>query len=145
MSQFSDGNLSTPLKEVEIPVTLASQFTANVTPLLHQIRHALTALLDTGQTTTIDLRGIPLAPGEETRIESALGKGELKAELNSLGRSDIIETAYPGVWLISHFNTEDVVVGKTIEVTFMPDIMLSQQADIEAGLEKLSGELEPVN
>ena len=51
--------------------------TGNVVPLLHEIRHALERLVDSGEPTMIDLRGIPLAPGEEDALESALGSGEV--------------------------------------------------------------------
>ena len=133
--------------EFDIPVTVAEEFTGNVTPLLHEIRHAIEALLAEGQITTIDLRSMPLAPGEEKRIEALLGEGEIRVMLNALGRSDILETRFPGVWLIIHRNTEDVILGKHIQISFIPDIIKAQQRDIEAGLEQLSSELqiEPVN
>ena len=56
--------------------------TGNVIPLLHEIRHALRALLDEGEETVIDLRGIPLGPGEEAHIEERLGHGEVRVELS---------------------------------------------------------------
>ena len=84
---------------------------------------------------------MPLAPGEEKRIETLLGEGEVRVELNTLGRSEIMETRYPGVWLITHRNTEDVLLGRHIEISFIPDILKAQQCDIETGLEQLSSEL----
>ena len=42
--------------------------TYNVQPLLHEIRHALARLLDDGGHTVIDLRSLPLAPGEEEQL-----------------------------------------------------------------------------
>ena len=133
--------------EFDIPVTVAEEFTGNVTPLLHEIRHAIQTLMTEGQTTTIDLRSMPLAPGEEARIETLLGEGEIRAELNALGRSDILETRFPGVWLITHRNTEDVILGRHIQICFIPEILKAQQRDIEAGMEQLNSELqiEPVN
>jgi len=129
------------MPEFDIPVIVAEEFTGNVTPLLHEIRHALRALLTEGQSTTIDLRSMPLAPGEEARIETLLGEGEVRVELNTLGRSEIMETRYPGVWLITHRNTEDVLLGRHIEISFIPDILKAQRCDIETGLEQLSSEL----
>jgi len=125
----------------DIPISVTTEFTGNVTPLLHQVRHALGALLKNGEQTIIDLRSLPLAPGEETHIEEALGQGEVRVELNALGRSDILETRYPGVWLITHRNTDDTVLGKTIEIALIPDILQAQQGDIQSGLEQLSEKL----
>ena len=132
---------STPAPEFDIPVTVNDAYTGNVTPLLNEIRHALTALLEQDQRTVIDLRAMPLAPGEETRIEEELGQGEVRVELSALGKSDIVETRYPGVWLITHSNTEGKVIGKYIEIALIPDILQAQQGDIEVGLEQLSQKL----
>ncbi len=133
-------NHTTP-DTIDIPVRVTAEFTGNVTPLLHEIRHALSALLENGEQTIIDLRSMPLAPGEESHIETALGEGEVRVELNALGRSEIIETQYPGVWLITHHNTDGVLLGKYIEIALIPDILQAQQGDIQAGLEQLSDTL----
>ena len=124
-----------------IPVT-AEAASGNVKPLLHEVRHALKRLANGEDGTVIDLQSIPLAPGEEARIEELLGKGEVRAELDALGPSVVQETSYPGVWLVTHSNTEQVVVGRFIEVTHMPELLKSQQADIEHAISRLEHELE---
>lgn len=116
--------------------------TGNVLPLLHEIRHALERLADGGEGTTIDLQRLPLAPGEEQHIAEALGRGEVRAELDMLGQTVVQETSYPGVWLVIHRNAEESVVARLIEVTDMPDILRSQPADVARGLERLQKELE---
>jgi len=124
-----------------IPVNV-EPFTGNVQPLLHEIRHALRRLAGGEEGTTIDLRALPLAPGEEARIEETLGQGEVRAELQALGPTVVQETAYPGVWLVTHRNTEDRIVARFIEVTRIPRILAAQNEDIEKGLEKLESELQ---
>ena len=116
--------------------------TGNVPPLLHEIRHALKRLALGEAGTSIDLRGLPLAPGEEERIEAILGEGEVRAELQALGQTLVQETSYPGVWLVTHRNADDAVVARYIEVTHMPEILMSQQEDIEWGISKLEKELQ---
>lgn len=115
--------------------------TGNVTPLLHEIRHALQALLESGNETVIDLRSLPLGPGEEARIEERLGCGEVRAELSALGPSEIHETRYPGVWLVTHRNNDNVVIGRFIEICLVPRLVLAQDADIRAGLDELNAQL----
>ena len=115
--------------------------TGNVVPLLHEIRHALERLLNGEDGTVIDMRSLPLAPGEEKRIEDALGKGEVHADLDALGPTTILETSYPGVWLITHRNTEGEVIGRFIEVTRFPSILESQPEDIRTGLTALGNKL----
>ena len=114
-----------------------SAFTQNVQPLLHEIHHALSDLLETGSTRIIDLRALPLAPGEEGLIESALGRGEVTATLNALGPSQIAETGVSGVWLITHFNTEKEIIGKFIEITRMPSILETQMEDLQQSLQAM--------
>ena len=119
-------------------------FTLNVVPLLHEVRHALERLLESGEPTTIDLGAIPLAPGEFEKIDAALGTGEVRAVLDSMGQSQIYETQFSGVWRITHRNAANEVVGRYVEVTRMPEILLAQEADVRVGLDsltrKLSGE-----
>ena len=116
--------------------------TGNVRPLLHEIRHALTRLANGEDGTVIDLRGLPLAPGEEERLNALLGKGEVRAEVDALGPTVIQETLFPGVWFITHCNAEGATVARFIEVTRIPELLKSQQEDIDAGIRRLQQELE---
>jgi hydrogenase-1 operon protein HyaF len=122
-------------------IQTGNELTWNVQPILHEIRHALEELLSNGKTSIIDLRTIPLAPGEEEVILNTLGKGEVHARLDVLGSSEIYETRYSGVWLITHFNENDNVVSRFIEITELPDILKSQHEDMSNALQKLTEEL----
>ena len=119
-----------------------SEFTYNVKPILHEIRHALAKLLDNGETSIIDLRSIPLAPGEEEIILDTLGRGEVVAQLDVLGPSEIYETHFAGVWLVTHFNENKSIVSRFIEITELPDVLNSQRRDIVHALASLETTLE---
>ena len=67
---------------------------------------------------------------------------ELTAELDALGKSLIRETAYPGVWWVEHRNAADEIVGRFLEITRTPEILLSQDADIAAGRARLEDQFE---
>jgi hydrogenase-1 operon protein HyaF len=133
-----DPTTETPVLNVEH----GDELTHNVKPLLHEIRHALAKWLEDEEPTVIDLRSLPLAPGEEDKLLDTLGHGEVHASLNALGPTDIIETGYAGVWVILHYNSEREVIGKFIEVCDIPDLLRSQQDDIREGLEQLQAELD---
>ena len=109
----------------------------NVELLLHQIRHALESLAEGGKGTLIDLGGIPLGPGEEAQLVEFLGEGEVAADVRVLGHSTVRETRIPGVWLITHFDAEDAVTARLIEVTNVPDILLAQPQDMQRGINSL--------
>ena len=131
-----------PANTTQFNIHTGNELTWNVQPILHQVRHALVRLIDAGETCTIDLRSIPLAPGEEETIINALGQGEVHARLDALGRSDIYETVYSGVWLVTHYNENETVVGRFIEITELPDILKSQREDMSDALKELTQELE---
>ncbi|NNJ96785.1 MAG: hydrogenase accessory protein HupE [Gammaproteobacteria bacterium] len=110
--------------------------------MLHEIRHALRTLLETGNGSIIDLRSIPLAPGEEDTILDALGCGEVHAKLNALGPSEIYETRFSGVWMVTHYNAENDVISRFIEITRFPNILESQREDMTTSLDALEALLD---
>ena len=117
-------------------------FYGNVRPLIGEVLHAVDRLLDTGESTTIDLAGLPFGPGELEHLEAMLGSGEVSATHDALGTSHIRETACPGVWWLEHRNAADEVVGRFIEITRTPEILSSQDADIAAGRARLEDKLD---
>jgi len=127
---------------VKFNIQNGDDLTFNVKPLLHEVKHALDNLIETGHTTIIDLRSIPLAPGEEDKILNTLGQGEVKAQLNALGLSEVNETQYAGVWTVTHYNDEHEIISRFIEVTTMPEILCSQTEDIMAAYSRLAITLE---
>jgi hydrogenase-1 operon protein HyaF len=118
--------------------------TGNVAPLLHEIRHALVRLATSDEKTVIDLRALPLAPGEESRIEETLGAGEVRAELDALGPTSVQETAYSGVWLVTHRNAERETIGRFVEICRIPEILMAQDEDIAGSVQQLKQQLEDV-
>ena len=123
-------------------IHVGTELTWNVKPILHEIRHALEKLLKDGETSIIDLRSIPLAPGEEETIIETLGHGEVHARLDVLGSSEIYETQFTGVWLVTHYNEDDSIVSRFIEVTEIPDVLKSQREDVTHALDELVAKLE---
>ena len=129
----------TTLGDIEVQVQAMH---GNVQPILNEVLHALDRLIDNDETTTIDLASLPFAPGELEALEASLATGEVSAQLDALGTSNIRETLYPGVWWIEHRNVYDEVVGRYLEITRMPEILSSQIADICAGRARLGEQFE---
>lgn len=128
--------------EIKFNIQIGDELTQNVKPLLHEIRHALDNLIENDENSIIDLRSIPLAPGEEDTILQKLGTGEVQAKLDALGLSDIYETRYSGVWVITHYNDDKNIISRFIEVTRMPDILKSQSEDVMSAYSNLTIELD---
>lgn len=122
-----------------------NEFTQNVKPILHEIRHALQRLVKDGESSVIDLRSIPLAPGEEESIINTLGQGEVVAHLDALGPSEIYETRYSGVWMVTHFNDSESIVSRFIEVIEIPEVLKSQCQDMVRAIAALESDLSADN
>ncbi len=111
--------------------------TGNLEPLLHEILHALDELASQGAERIIDLRALPLAPGEEQRLLQILGTGEVNASLDALGKSSIQESRFSGIWITTHFNSKGEIMGRYIEITRLPQLLATQPEDMAQGLEAL--------
>lgn len=112
----------------------------NIRALLTEIAARLEKL-EHGETGIIDLNSLPLAPGEYEQLRQTLAQGEISARIDAIGPSEIIETRYPGVWWVTHYNVEGDIVADMLEITTIPEIIKSQPEDIRTGLELLRAQL----
>ena len=125
----------------QIPIRLASpeeMLTGQAEAVLSEIAEMLKRLLDEGTEESIDLHGLPLSPADRAWLNERLGRGEVEIILQAGGRSVLTETAYPGVWKVTHRDTQDRVVAELIEVALVPAIVRPDGKDIKRGYEGLS-------
>lgn len=80
--------------------------TGNLPLILHELRHALDRLIADGTPHVIDLGTLPMSPAETEELARRLGRGEVSAVIEAEGRSEITETAFPGIWHITHRDPE---------------------------------------
>ncbi len=90
-----------------------------------------------GHPGAIDLRWLPLFPGDLDRLQEILGTGEVNAEIAALGTSSARETALQCVWWITHRGTDEAVIGHWIEVTDVPSLLRSDRSAIPYALQAL--------
>ena len=129
--------------KVESGVALEPELRGNSLPLLHEIRHAIARLIAEGETTVIDVQNLPMGPGDDRRLFEALGEGEVRAELSTLGKSVIRESRYSGVWIIEHLNANGGIASRFIEIDWVPSLLRAQAEDVQKGLTELTGALSP--
>jgi hydrogenase-1 operon protein HyaF len=115
--------------ETEIP--------ALVQALVAEIATKVETLADHGQPDTLDLRGLPLLPGDYALLKTLLGTGEVTATVSALGPTRIHETLYPGVWWVTYCNESEEVIGEIIEITVCPSLLISDNEEIRAGVARL--------
>ncbi len=114
----------------------------NLRALLTEIAALLEKFSINGETGMIDLNSLPFAPGEYEQLRQLLGQGEVTVRIEATGPSEIIETRYPGVWWVTHYNVEGDIVADMLEITDIPEIIKSQQTDINTGLELLRAQID---
>jgi hydrogenase-1 operon protein HyaF len=131
---------SNNLKDIPIYAQTDETYSVgNIRALLAEIAARLEKLADGGETGMIDLNSLPFAPGEYEQLRQTLGQGEVSVRIEAIGPSEIIETRYPGVWWVTHYNVEGDIVADMIEIAWLPEIIQSQPEDVHAGLERLKG------
>lgn len=111
--------------------------TQNLKPLMLQIEQALKELLDDGSSSVIDLAAMPFSSQDEEDLRQQLGQGEVSAILEAFGPTLLQETALPGVWLVEHKDAEGRRLTLHLEISRVPSILVTPEADIVDGLEVL--------
>jgi hydrogenase-1 operon protein HyaF len=127
--------------KVESGPVVEPELRGNTLPLLHEIRHALARLIEDGEPTVIDVQSLPMGPGDLTRLLGALGDGEVRAEVEALGKTVVRESRYSGVWIIEHTSGSGTITSRFIEITWVPSLLHAQAEDVQAGLTELADAL----
>lgn len=114
----------------------------NAVPLLHEIAALLDKLARTGEGGGVQLSGLPLLPDDFSCLRKTLGEGEINAELQALGQTQIRETGLHGVWWVTHRNNAGEVLAESIEVTRCPEILQTPAEDVKEAVQRLRESLQ---
>ena len=121
---------------------LDGQTTGMAWSVLAEVGRLLERLATGGEPGLVDLRSLPLTDADREQLESLLGRGEVRADLDLAGRSEVWETAYAGAWWIRHRGAGDRIASEEIAVCSVPEILKTHMADIQAGARRLRRDLE---
>ncbi|MDD1619313.1 MAG: hydrogenase expression/formation protein, partial [Methylococcaceae bacterium] len=100
-------------KNIPISVELPSPVddTAIVHAVLHEIQLLVEEFVRSGQSGAIDLRQVPpMGPEGYQFLKDSLSAGEVTASIKGVGRTEVQETAYSGVWWVTHRNQKDEIL-----------------------------------
>lgn len=125
------------------PADANPRWHGNAEPILHEVRHALARLINSGETTKIDLKAMPFGPGDLEHLLSVLGTGEVQASIDALGPTRVQETAIPGVWLVDYLNSEAHRLALHLEIATVPEILCPQPQDLNDAIAALDARLNP--
>lgn len=105
--------------------------------ILAEIEECASRFAAVGEEASIDLRCLKAMPEEREILETLLGRGEVSAVVEALGRSEIHETSIPCVWWVRHRNSEEEIVSELIEIAEVPDVLMGDRKAVAYGLEAL--------
>lgn len=131
----------------DIPVQMefasAEPVDTMVQAVLNEILQLMDAYLEKGERGAIDIRSLPLSPESHQQLQQTLGRGEVQVTANLSGATEIYETAYAGVWWITHRNMDDKIIAEQLEVGSVPAILCSHTEDIRQARVRL-GEVQGI-
>ncbi len=101
-----------PGSAIDLPIKVVAKSAQSpgemVLPVLHKLQAMLELLIETGWSSSIDLRRTPLAPEDHETLDPALGRGEVSATTGSLRPTRIQETTVTGIWKMSNLFPDSV-------------------------------------
>lgn len=105
--------------------------------IVSEVAACATRFARTGEVATIDLRFLKAMSAERETLAALLGKGEVSAVVESLGRTEVQETSVPCVWWVRHSDSAGETVGEFIEIADIPDLLVGDPGAVTQGLETL--------
>jgi len=123
---------------------LDDQTTGMAWSVLAEVGRLLERLATTGAPGAIDLRSLPLTKADRHELEALLGRGEVSADLDLTGRSEVRESAYAGAWWIRHFGAGARIAAEEIAICPVPEILLAHPADIQSAARRLQHDLQRI-
>ena len=115
---------------------------SRVLAIVNEVESMLARLADAGICGSIDLRSLPMGPGDRDVLRRIFAEGEVSAVIRALGQTQVYESVVRGVWWVAHQNEDGKVAAEFIEITHMPDILRTPPDDVADGLEMLHAQLE---
>lgn len=122
----------------EIPVEVVGSDPVSPSPqvraLLQELLDLLQDLIHEGKSASVDIRSLPISASDYDYLKLFLGEGEVVATINALGPTKIRETEIPGIWWVTHSNADEMILAESIEVTELPEMLKTQQQDLQHAL-----------
>lgn len=116
----------------------AAGLTGNARPVLAEVAALAQRFAASGAGGAVDLVAMPLSPADVDWLRGTLGRGEVSAVIEAAGASSVEETAFAGVWWVTHRNPLGEVVAELIEVAAVPAIVAAAREDAAAGAARLA-------
>lgn len=116
----------------------------NAPPVIAEITHKAQALAGDGVAHVINFSLLPHTPEDLALIETVLGEGNLTILSRGYGNCRIDACALKDVWRVRYYNSNDMLILDTIEITRLPEVAAAAHEDLADSAQRLAEVLETV-
>ncbi|KAB2920496.1 MAG: hydrogenase expression/formation protein [Hyphomicrobiaceae bacterium] len=114
----------------------------NAPALVTEIEDRLAAFEPGAPAHVINLSLLPLTEGDVAFLDSRLTKGPVTVLSRGYGNCRITSTGTCNAWWVQYFNSREVLILNTIEVTDVPSVACAAPEDLEDSAQRLAEILE---
>jgi hydrogenase-1 operon protein HyaF len=86
----------------------------------------------------VNLTLLPHTPEDLAYLDQALGSGGVTVLSRGYGNCRVERTAWPDIWRVRYYNSQDALILDTIEVTDVPEVVQAAPEDIADSAERLA-------
>jgi hydrogenase-1 operon protein HyaF len=85
----------------------------------------------------INLTLLPLSDGDVQHLDAQLGAGRVLILSRGYGNCRITNTRLPRTWRVTYFNSTDIVILDTLEISRIPEVACAAVQDLEDSAERI--------
>lgn len=86
----------------------------------------------------INLTLLPLSDGDVRHLDAQLGAGRVLVLSRGYGNCRITNTHAPRTWRVTYFNSTDIIILDTLEISRIPEVACAAVEDLEDSAERLA-------
>lgn len=86
----------------------------------------------------VNLTLLPMSNEDIGFLDHHLGTGRVLILSRGYGNCRITNTRVPNTWRVVYYNSQDVVILNTVEVTALPEVAMAAKEDLEDSFERLT-------
>jgi hydrogenase-1 operon protein HyaF len=120
-----------------LPASLPAD-TMNAPALLEEMRLRAASWAPGAASNVVNLTLLPLSSGDRALFEAQLGRGDVMALSRGYGNCRIVDTRVARLWRVTYYNSQDMVILDTFEVSDVPEVACAAAQDLEDSVERLA-------
>lgn len=109
----------------------------NAPSLIAELNDAIARCGSSSKPHVINLSLLPHTPEDLLWLGERLGQGTVSVLSRGYGNCRVVSTGTKNVWWVQYFNSQDLLILNTLEVTEVPSVVQAAREDLEDSRERL--------